>query len=209
MTAGEPSNRKQQHCFCLPADFCPHLYSASADTKLSSRPAPFSLTSTSFHKETRQRSVSGSVPPRVFCTYYISPQVIFYDNCAARLWFFRLHEAGLTSFSQSTVLLQFLFCALLVMEINNYLFSKFIFTFTKSLWVTISSYLLVQGIILSGGQKQRISVARALYQQTNVVFLVSLYRHRAEGFIKRVTLVDWFDISAFGQTWFYFWNCPA
>lgn len=33
---------------------------------------------------------------------------------------------------------------------------------------------LLQGIILSGGQKQRISVARALYQQTNVVFLVSL-----------------------------------
>ena len=32
---------------------------------------------------------------------------------------------------------------------------------------------LLQGVILSGGQKQRISVARALYQQTNVVFLVS------------------------------------
>lgn len=31
-----------------------------------------------------------------------------------------------------------------------------------------------QGIILSGGQRQRISVARALYQTTNVVFLVSL-----------------------------------
>lgn len=31
----------------------------------------------------------------------------------------------------------------------------------------------LQGIILSGGQKQRISVARALYQQTNVVFLVT------------------------------------
>ncbi|MEQ2249642.1 ATP-binding cassette sub- C member 8, partial [Ilyodon furcidens] len=28
-----------------------------------------------------------------------------------------------------------------------------------------------RGIILSGGQKQRISVARALYQQTHVVFL--------------------------------------
>lgn len=76
----------------------------------------------------------------------------------------------------------------------------FIFTITNNLWVSFSSYLLVQGIILSGGQKQRISVARALYQQTNVVFLVSLYRHRAEGFIKRVTLVDWFDISAFSQT---------
>ncbi len=32
---------------------------------------------------------------------------------------------------------------------------------------------VLQGIILSGGQRQRISVARALYQQTNVVFLVS------------------------------------
>lgn len=31
----------------------------------------------------------------------------------------------------------------------------------------------LQGINLSGGQRQRISVARALYQQTNVVFLVS------------------------------------
>lgn len=31
-----------------------------------------------------------------------------------------------------------------------------------------------QGIILSGGQRQRISVARALYQTTNVVFLVGL-----------------------------------
>ena len=30
-----------------------------------------------------------------------------------------------------------------------------------------------QGINLSGGQRQRISVARALYQHTNVVFLVS------------------------------------
>lgn len=29
-----------------------------------------------------------------------------------------------------------------------------------------------QGIILSGGQRQRIGVARALYQTTNVVFLV-------------------------------------
>lgn len=35
------------------------------------------------------------------------------------------------------------------------------------------SLSLSQGIILSGGQRQRISVARALYQQTNVVFLVS------------------------------------
>lgn len=35
------------------------------------------------------------------------------------------------------------------------------------------SLSLSQGIILSGGQRQRISVARALYQQTKVVFLVS------------------------------------
>lgn len=33
----------------------------------------------------------------------------------------------------------------------------------------------MQGINLSGGQKQRISVARALYQQTNMVFLVSAW----------------------------------
>lgn len=38
-------------------------------------------------------------------------------------------------------------------------------------------FFLTQGIILSGGQKQRISVARALYQQTNLVFLVGLYTH--------------------------------
>lgn len=30
-----------------------------------------------------------------------------------------------------------------------------------------------QGINLSGGQRQRICVARALYQNTNIVFLVS------------------------------------
>lgn len=35
------------------------------------------------------------------------------------------------------------------------------------------SLSLSQGIILSGGQRQRISVARALYQQSKVVFLVS------------------------------------
>lgn len=37
------------------------------------------------------------------------------------------------------------------------------------------SPFLMQGINLSGGQKQRISVARALYQQTNMVFLVSAW----------------------------------
>lgn len=35
------------------------------------------------------------------------------------------------------------------------------------------SLSISQGIVLSGGQRQRISVARALYQQTKVVFLVS------------------------------------
>jgi len=32
---------------------------------------------------------------------------------------------------------------------------------------------LCQGINLSGGQRQRICVGRALYQNTNIVFLVS------------------------------------
>lgn len=40
----------------------------------------------------------------------------------------------------------------------------------------------MQGIILSGGQKQRISVARAMYQQTNVVFLVRLHTEITEQF---------------------------
>lgn len=31
---------------------------------------------------------------------------------------------------------------------------------------------MMQGINLSGGQRQRICVARALYQNTNIVFLV-------------------------------------
>lgn len=38
-----------------------------------------------------------------------------------------------------------------------------------------------QGINLSGGQRQRISVARALYQHTNVVFLVSAPAHTSLG----------------------------
>lgn len=33
--------------------------------------------------------------------------------------------------------------------------------------------VVIQGINLSGGQRQRICVARALYQNTNIVFLVS------------------------------------
>jgi len=32
--------------------------------------------------------------------------------------------------------------------------------------------VILQGINLSGGQRQRICVARALYQNTNIVFLV-------------------------------------
>lgn len=44
----------------------------------------------------------------------------------------------------------------------------------KSMSCIVSDSFSCQGIILSGGQRQRISVARALYQTTNVVFLVSL-----------------------------------
>lgn len=35
-------------------------------------------------------------------------------------------------------------------------------------------YFLFKGINLSGGQRQRICVARALYQNTNIVFLVRI-----------------------------------
>lgn len=35
------------------------------------------------------------------------------------------------------------------------------------------NHCVIQGINLSGGQRQRICVARALYQNTNIVFLVS------------------------------------
>lgn len=44
---------------------------------------------------------------------------------------------------------------------------------------------LLQGIILSGGQKQRIGVARAMYQQTNVIFLVSLFLTESAGLDER------------------------
>lgn len=37
----------------------------------------------------------------------------------------------------------------------------------------VSAVSASQGINLSGGQRQRICVARALYQNTNIVFLVS------------------------------------
>lgn len=56
-----------------------------ADIKLSSRPAPFSQTLTSFHKETRQRLVSGSVPPWLFCTYHLTLQLIFHHYREARI----------------------------------------------------------------------------------------------------------------------------
>lgn len=36
-------------------------------------------------------------------------------------------------------------------------------------------YFLFKGINLSGGQRQRICVARALYQNTNIVFLVRIW----------------------------------
>lgn len=41
-------------------------------------------------------------------------------------------------------------------------------------WRDLIYLFLCQGINLSGGQRQRICVARALYQNTNIVFLVSL-----------------------------------
>lgn len=38
--------------------------------------------------------------------------------------------------------------------------------------LTLHMMCFLQGINLSGGQRQRICVARALYQNTNIVFLV-------------------------------------
>lgn len=38
----------------------------------------------------------------------------------------------------------------------------------------VTYFFVIQGINLSGGQRQRICVARALYQNTNIVFLVSV-----------------------------------
>lgn len=48
-------------CQALAAALWPHHCLFPPDTKLSSRPALSSLTSTSFHRETRQRSEKGSV----------------------------------------------------------------------------------------------------------------------------------------------------
>lgn len=66
-------------------------------------------------------------------------------------------------------------------------------------WSVLSSSV-IQGINLSGGQRQRICVARALYQNTNIVFLVSSCRRlcndTVEGrTIKRVYIEGNFQIS--------------
>lgn len=96
------------------------------DTKLSSMPALFNLTSTSLHRETRQRSENGSVSQYYLWFSFISSVVFLFSwsgcgshcgslscriichlYCAARTWCLCVREARLTLFRQSTVMLDF------------------------------------------------------------------------------------------------------
>lgn len=67
---------------------------------------------------------------------------------------------------------------LMTVSLSIHLFSEsptlsFLVSLSCSMFSLSLTFSILQGIILSGGQRQRISVARALYQSTNVVFLVS------------------------------------
>lgn len=62
------------------------------------------------------------------------------------------------------------------------------------------SLSLSQGIILSGGQRQRISVARAFYQQTKVVFLVSAAHLQSTTILHLRSRCVVFDLILWSQT---------
>lgn len=69
LITGHHGNNERGLCYCQPISVLICILSLLlAGTKPSSRPAPFSLTSTSFLRGTRQRSGNGSVSHHIF--YY-------------------------------------------------------------------------------------------------------------------------------------------